>query len=147
MADYITMKSKHGNVFCLTVGVAFGKRLAKRIPNAVFLYGQDLVEERKQVYELFKTRDDMIVIANAKIASTGLNIKRIFNLILIDIGKSFITTIQGIGRGLRTASDKDSVHVTDICSDSYHSKRHVRERMSYYKDAKYPFVKKVVEYK
>jgi len=147
MADYITLKSTHGNVFCLTIGVAFGKRLAKLIPEAVFLYGKDPVEERKEIYEMFKTHDNMIVIANAKIASTGLNIKRIFNLILVDIGKSFITTIQGIGRGLRKATDKDSVHITDICCDLYHSKRHMRDRINYYKEARYPFTKKTVDYK
>lgn len=147
MADYIALKGTHGNVFCLTVGVAFGKRLAKLIPNAIFLYGKDPVEERKEVYELFKTNDNMIVIANAKIASTGLNIKRIFNLVLVDIGKSFITTIQGIGRGLRKATDKDSVHITDICCDLYHSKRHLRDRINYYKEARYPFTKKTVDYK
>lgn len=147
MADYITLKSAHGNVFCLTVGVAFGKRLAKLIPNAIYLYGKDPADERKAVYDLFKTNDNMIVIANAKIASTGLNIKRIFNMVLIDIGKSFITTIQGIGRGLRKASDKDSVHITDICSDAYHSKRHMQDRLRYYKEAKYPFTKRVIEYK
>lgn len=147
MADYITLKGAHGNVFCLTVGVAFGKRLAKLIPDAIYLYGQDPVEERKEIYELFKTNDNMIVIANAKIASTGLNIKRIFNLMLVDIGKSFITTIQGIGRGLRKANDKDSVHITDICCDLYHSKRHLRDRISYYKEAKYPFTKRTVDYK
>jgi len=147
IADYITLKSAHGNVFCLTVGVAFGKRLAKLIPNAVYLYGQDPVDERKEIYDLFKTNDNMIVIANAKIASTGLNIKRIFNMMLVDIGKSFITTIQGIGRGLRKASDKDSVHITDICSDAYHSKRHMQDRIRYYKEAKYPYTKRTVEYK
>lgn len=147
MADYIALKGAHGNVFCLTVGVAFGKRLAKLIPNAIYLYGKDPVEERKEIYDMFKNNDNMIVIANAKIASTGLNIKRIFNMILVDIGKSFITTIQGIGRGLRKASDKDSVHITDICSDAYHSKRHMNDRIRYYKEAKYPYTKRTVEYK
>lgn len=147
MADYITMRGEHGNVFCLTVGVAFGKRLAKMIPRAIYLYGKDPVSDRKDVYNMFKDSDDMIVIANAKIASTGLNIKRIFNMVLIDIGKSFITTIQGIGRGLRTATDKDSVHITDICSDAHHSRRHMNDRIRYYKEAKYPYTKRTVEYK
>jgi superfamily II DNA or RNA helicase len=147
MADYIQLKSEHGNVLCLTVGVPFGKRLAKLIPNAIYLYGNDSVETRLEVFNLFKTHNNLIILANAKIASTGLNVKRIFNLMLIDIGKSFITTIQGIGRGLRKAHDKDNVHVTDICCDLFHSKRHLRDRIIYYNEAKYPCVKHTVDYR
>lgn len=146
IANDIIRKSHTGNLFCLTVGVQFGKRLAKLIPDAVYLYGEDDVTIRQQAYELFKTHDNLIIIANAKIASTGLNIKRIFHMYLVDIGKSFITTIQGIGRGLRLAKDKDSVLVTDVGSDLYYSRRHMNERIAYYKEARYPFTKKTVDY-
>ena len=60
---------------------------------------------------------------------------------IIDIGKSFERVIQGIGRGLRKAIDKDSVHVTDICTDFKYGKRHLTFRTKYYKEAKYPFKK------
>ena len=59
--------------------VDFGKRLAKTIPNAIFVHGPDAIEVRKQIYGLFATNNDDVVIATFKLASTGLNIKRIFN--------------------------------------------------------------------
>lgn len=135
-----------GNVLCLVNGVPFGKRLAKLIPNAVFLHGADHTKVRKEIYAKFKDNDDLIVIATVNIAGTGLNIRRIFNLVLVDMGKSFIRVIQAIGRGLRTAHDKKFVYVTDICSDLKYSKRHVAKRIKYYKNAKYPYEKRKVDY-
>lgn len=135
-----------GNVFCLVDGVNFGKKLAKMIPGAIFVHGKDKKKARREVYDLFKEHDNLVVIATIHIASTGLNIKRIFNLIFIDVGKSFIRIIQTIGRGLRKAPDKDSVLVTDICSDLKYSKKHLRERSKFYTEAQYPHKKTVVKY-
>lgn len=141
IADYITVKHElgRGNVLCLVNGVRFGKKLADLVPGAVFLSGKDKMKDRREVYEQFKDRNDVTVIATAQIASTGLDIPRIFNMISIDMGKSFVRTIQSIGRGLRLADDKDKVHFTDITSDMKYSRRHLTERKKYYKEAKYPF--------
>ncbi len=138
--------AKKGNVFCLVDGINFGKKLATLIPGSVFVYGKDKKKARKQVYDLFKENDNIVVIATVNIASTGLNIKRIFNLMFIDVGKSFIRVIQSIGRGLRKAPDKDHVDVTDICTDLKYGKKHVRERIKFYSEAKYPYKKTTFKY-
>jgi len=135
-----------GNVLCLVDGVNFGKKLAKKVEGAIFVHGKDKQAVRKQIYDLFKEHNDLVVIASVQIASTGLNIKRIFNLMLIDLGKSFIRVIQSIGRGLRLAKDKDFLSVSDVCSDLKYGKKHARERIKYYKEAHYPFKKTVVKY-
>lgn len=137
---------KKGNVFCLVDGVNFGKKLAKMVDGAIFVHGKDKQKVRKEIYNLFKENDNLVVIASVQIASTGLNIKRIFNLMLIDLGKSFIRIIQTIGRGLRMDKDKDFVSVSDVCSDLKYGKKHVRERIKYYKEALYPYQKTVVKY-
>jgi superfamily II DNA or RNA helicase len=67
-------------------------------------------------------------------------------MMFIDIGKSFIRVIQTIGRGLRKAKDKDSVLVTDICSDLKYGKRHLAERTKFYREAQYPYKKIKVKY-
>lgn len=135
-----------GNSFVLVNGVDFGKRLAKVIPNSIFVHGADDSAVRKQIYDLYKTNDDVVVIATFQLASTGLNIKRIFNLFLLDPGKSFIQIIQSIGRGLRKAEDKDSVSVWDVSSDLKYSKKHSAQRKKYYKEQSYPFAEEVIEY-
>lgn len=135
-----------GNTLVLVNGVAFGKKMAKLVPNSVFLHGKDENAVRKEIYKSFKDNDDLIVFATVNIAGTGLNIKRVFNLILVDIGKSFIRVIQAIGRGLRKAHDKDSVYIGDVCSDLKYNKKHLKKREQYYDEANYPNKKRVVDY-
>jgi len=128
--------------------IPFGRKLAEQIPGAIFVNGQDTkkVSDRTKVYDLFAEHDDLIVIATVNIAGTGLSINRIFNLVTIDIGKAFTRVMQAIGRGLRTASDKNSVIVTDICSDLKYSKKHIRERKNYYDEAKYKYKQHKINY-
>jgi superfamily II DNA or RNA helicase len=148
IADYLVQKgSEHkGNVLCLVTNVSFGKKLKKLIPEAHFLYGKDKQKVRKAVYDLFESNNNLIVIATVQIAGVGLSIDRIFNLVFVDGGKSFIRIIQLIGRGLRKGKDKDSVDVTDVCSNLDYSKKHLRERVKYYIEAKYPHKKHLVSY-
>lgn len=136
----------NGNTFVLVDGVQYGKKLADRIPNAMFLHGKDKKHIRKEIYDKFKDNDNLIVIANVQIAGTGLNIKRIYNLFLVDIGRSFTRVIQSIGRGLRVAEDKDHVDVYDVCSDLKYSKGHLRDRKKYYREKEYPFKVTKVNY-
>jgi len=148
IANHIERKRDEGkgNVLCLVDGVRFGKKLAGMIEGAMFLSGKDKMKDRKEVYNLFKDNDNLVVIATVQIASTGLNIKRIFNMMFIDVGKSFIRIIQTIGRGLRKAPDKDFVDVTDLCSDLKYSRKHATERIKIYKEAQYPHKKRIVDY-
>lgn len=148
IADFIDEKRSQakGNTLCLVNGIKFGKKLSQKVEGSYFLYGDDDAKDRQAIYDLFQTEDNITVIATVNIASTGLDIPRIFNLIYIDVGKSFIRVIQAIGRGLRTAHDKDFINVYDICSDLKYSKSHLRERIKYYKEAKYPYNKKVIQH-
>ena len=103
--------------------------------------------QRQKVYDLFKSRDDLVVIATVNVAGTGLSINRIFNLVLVDLGKSFIRVIQAIGRGLRKAHDKDFVNVLDVCGDFKYSKQHMAKRIKFYQEAGYPYKKHAVTYR
>lgn len=139
--------AEYGNAFVLVNSVPFGKKLSKEIENSIFVDGTDHSDIRKKVYALFGERDDVVVIATAQLASTGLNIKRIFSLHLVDLGKSFIQIIQSIGRGLRKAKDKHKVYVFDYASDLKYGAKHSKERKKYYKEQNYAFKQKVVDYK
>jgi superfamily II DNA or RNA helicase len=148
ISEFLIEKSQQhkGNVLCLVNNIAFGKKLHRLLPGSHFVYGKDKKKARKQVYDLFENNDNLTVVATVNVAGVGLSIDRIFNLIYIDGGKSFIRTIQAIGRGLRKAVDKDHVNVTDICGNLKHSKKHLNERVKYYKEARYPFKKYSVQY-
>ena len=150
IADAIMVKAdqKKGNVLCLVDSIPIGRQLAALIPNAIFVNGQDVkdAKKRQKIYDMFATHDNLVVIATVHIAGTGLSINRIFNLIFIDIGKSFIRVIQAIGRGLRMDEDKNHVSCTDICSDLKYGKKHLAERVKYYKEARYPHKKTKIKY-
>lgn len=150
IADYIMAKAdkKKGNVMCLVDGIPFGRKLAEHIPGAIFVNGQDVKtpKQRKEIYKLFEDHDNLIVIATVHIAGTGLDIPRIFNMILVDLGKSFVRVIQAVGRGLRKAHDKDTVSITDICGDLKYSKKHLKQRTNYYEQASYPYKKHKIDY-
>jgi superfamily II DNA or RNA helicase len=148
IGDYLQRKRSEnkGNVLCLVDSIKFGRRLQEYVPDSHFVHGQDKAKARQEIYNLFQDNDNVVVIATVHIAGTGLNIKRIFNLVFVDMGRSFIRVIQTIGRGLRKAVDKDFVLVSDICSDLKYSRRHTRERISFYKEAGYPYKKTAVDY-
>ena len=134
------------NTFILVNNVATAKKLAEMIPDAVYLTGADKGKVRKEIYSRFADNDNLTVIATTQIAYAGLNIKRIFNLVFVDIGKSFVRVLQAVGRGLRISHDKDSVDVHDITSDLKHSKKHCKQRMKMYAEAGYDYKLHTVKY-
>lgn len=147
LAGFIRDKaSDSGNTLVLVDRIETGKLLASMIPNSIFLSGSTKSTDRKKEYDSINDEENKVLIATAAIASTGISINRIFNLVLIEPGKSFVKVIQSIGRGLRVAKDKSRVDVYDICSDSKYSKSHLAKRKKFYKDAEYKYEVKKINY-
>jgi len=128
-----------GNTLVLVDRIESGKFIINEIPDSVFISGEVKTKDRKEEYDEIKTSTNKIIVATYGVAAVGINIPRIFNLVLLEPGKSFVRVIQSIGRGIRKAQDKDSVEIWDITSACKYSKRHLTERKKFYKDAKYPF--------
>ena len=135
-----------GNTLVLVDRVKSGELLTEAIPNSVFVRGATKADERKEHYDEVKTADDKVIVATYGVAAVGINLPRIFNLVLIEPGKSFVRVIQSIGRGIRKAQDKDFVQVWDVCSTAKFSKRHLTERKKFYREAQYPFTVTKVDY-
>ena len=139
IAGKITALSATGNTLVLINRIDTGKKLIDLIPEAVFVSGGMKLDDRKEEYDEIKTSDGKIILATYGVAAVGINIPRIFNLVLLEPGKSFVRVIQSIGRGIRKAEDKDHVEIWDITSTCKYAKRHLTERKKFYKEAKYPF--------
>lgn len=136
-----------GNVLVLVDRVEAGKELVKRIGDkAVFISGATKATDRKEHYDEVANVDNKIIVATYGVAAVGINIPRIFNLVLIEPGKSFVRVIQSIGRGIRKAQDKDFVKIWDITSTCKYAKRHLTKRKNFYKEAQYPFVIEKVQW-
>ena len=139
IANKVKDISTSGNTLVLVNRIDTGDKLINLLPGAVFINGSVKLDDRKEEYDDVKTSDDKIIVATYGVAAVGINIPRIFNLVLIEPGKSFVRVIQSIGRGIRKAEDKDHVEIWDITSTCKYAKRHLTERKKYYKEAKYPF--------
>jgi len=139
IADKIKQISLTGNTLILVNRIDTGNKLVSKIPESVFISGAVKLDDRKEEYDEIKTSDNKIIVATYGVAAVGINIPRIFNLVLLEPGKSFVRVIQSIGRGIRKAEDKDFVQIWDITSTCKYAKRHLTERKKYYKEAKYPF--------
>jgi superfamily II DNA or RNA helicase len=141
--DYISNKinsiSTSGNTLILVDRINAGTEIAKRIPGSVFVSGGTKAQERKDHYDEVADTDNKVIIATYGVAAVGINIPRIFNLVLLEPGKSFVRVIQSIGRGIRRAEDKDFVQIWDVTSTCKFAKRHLTKRKAFYREANYPF--------
>lgn len=156
LSNLIKTISESGNTLVLVNRIDTGKFLQEHLtesfrsledaPSVAFISGAVKGKDRKDDYDDFKTNDSKISIATYGVAAVGINIPRIFNLVLIEPGKSFVRVIQSIGRGIRKAEDKDFVNIWDITSTCKFAKKHLTERKRYYKEAKYPFTLEKIDW-
>lgn len=144
LAAEVQKISQNGNTLVLVDRISSGEKLQALIPDSVFVSGKVKSADRKDEYDEVKTSTNKVIIATFGVASTGIDLPRIFNLMLLEPGKSFVRVIQSIGRGIRIAKDKDFVNVFDVCSTAKFSKKHLTERKKFYKEAQYQYaVRKV----
>jgi len=146
MASVIREVNATGNTLVLVDRIAAGQELVNRLPNAVFISGATKATDRQDHYDEVAETDDKIIVATYGVAAVGINIPRIFNLVLVEPGKSFVRVIQSIGRGIRKAEDKDHVQIWDITSTCRFAKRHLTKRKAFYKEARYPFTHEKLEW-
>lgn len=146
IAGMIERVRESGNTLILIDRVAAGQALVARIRDAVFVSGATKGTDRQEEYDEVATASDKVIVATYGVAAVGINIPRIFNLVLIEPGKSFVRVIQSIGRGIRKASDKDFVQIWDITSSCKFAKRHLTQRKNFYREANYPFDLERVDY-
>ena len=146
VANMIKQVSQTGNTLVLTGRISNGNLLQEMISGSEFVQGAMKVTDRKDAYDEINQATNSITIATYGVAAVGINIPRIFNLVLLEPGKSFVRVIQSIGRGVRIAKDKDFVQIWDVTSRCKFSRRHLTERKKYYKEAQYPFTIDKVTY-
>jgi superfamily II DNA or RNA helicase len=147
ISQLVLRVNETGNTLVLIDRIATGKILTELLGDrAVFVSGGTKGSKRQEEYDEVAISSDKIIVATYGVAAVGINIPRIFNLVLLEPGKSFTRVIQSIGRGIRKADDKDFVQIWDITSTCKFVKRHLTKRKSFYKEAAYPFTIEKVEW-
>jgi superfamily II DNA or RNA helicase len=148
IARLIAKVNATGNTLVLVDRIAAGHALAQLLrESAVFVSGATKAKDRQDEYDEISVSSGKIIIATYGIAAVGINIPRIFNLVLVEPGKSFVRVIQSIGRGIRKAEDKDHVEIWDVTSTCKFARRHLTKRKAFYREANYPFTQEKLEWK
>ena len=113
--------------------------------NLFYVSGETNVDDRENVRAITETHGDAIIVASMGTFSTGINIKRLHNIIFASPSKSQIRVLQSIGRGLRKSADGIDTKVYDIADDlHWKSKKnytlvHAAERIKIYAKEKFDY--------
>ena len=126
---------KHGEVLH---GKMF-KRLGEKLH---YVYGGTDTEDREAVREIVENNKEDTILASYGTFSTGVNIKRIDNIVFASPSKSRIRNLQSIGRGLRKTDGKDSMRLFDIADDlqcDNYTLNHLKDRINIYNEENFSY--------
>ena len=104
-----------------------------RVDDLHYVYGGTDTVDREAVREIVEKSKSSVILASYGTFSTGVNIKRIDNIVFASPSKSRIRNLQSIGRGLRKVDGKDSMRLFDIADDlqcDNYTLEHLKERIN-----------------
>lgn len=137
------LRNKNENSLCLYQHTEHGKELFRKVMKTLYpdveVENKDITGKKsfefQQKYHVYfingeddaKTREhtrlalerdfDAILIANYALLSTGVNIRRLHNLVMASPLKAYTTVTQSLGRGIRKHKDKEVFNVYDLVDD------------------------------
>ena len=129
-----------------TLGIA-ALELAKTIDKQTYLvYGNTPTDEREKIRSLVEnSKSDSVILASYGTFSTGINIKRLHNIVFASPYKSQIRVLQSIGRGLRVSKDKEMLKIFDISDNLVYNNKenytllHLKERVRLYNEQDFQY--------
>ena len=110
-----------------------------------YVSGETDVDTREKIREITETQEDAIIVASMGTFSTGINIRRLHNIIFASPSKSQIRVLQSIGRGLRKTKDGKNTRVFDIADDLHwkskknYTLEHAAVRIKIYSKEKFKY--------
>jgi superfamily II DNA or RNA helicase len=107
------VQNRKGRTLILVERLAHGDILQSLLPGSLWVQGKDNDETRKQVIEQLQKSENCVAIATSGIFNTGINVF-VHCLINAAGGQADHQIIQRMGRGLRTAQDKDELTYIDF---------------------------------
>jgi superfamily II DNA or RNA helicase len=117
----------------------------KETRRCFFVHGGVDTEDRELVRSITEQEEDAIIIASYGTFSTGINIKRLHNVIFASPSKSRVRNLQSIGRVLRKGDNKVKATLFDIADDiTYNSSKnytlnHLMERVKIYNEENFNY--------
>ena len=123
-------------------GVILHGMLDGLVDNLHYVYGGTDTSDREEIRGIVEKAKNDVILASYGTFSTGINIKRIDNIVFASPSKSRIRNLQSIGRGLRKAEGKESMRLFDIADDlqcDNYTLEHLKERINIYSEENFPF--------
>ena len=124
-------------------GVLLHEKMFKRLGESLhYVYGGTDTEDREAVREIVEKAKNDTILASYGTFSTGVNIKRIDNIVFASPSKSRIRNLQSIGRGLRRVDGKDKMRLFDIADDlqcDNYTLSHLKDRINIYNEEKFSY--------
>ena len=123
-------------------GVVLHGMLDGLVDNLHYVYGGTDTSDREEIRGIVEKAKNDVILASYGTFSTGINIKRIDNIVFASPSKSRIRNLQSIGRGLRKAEGKESMRLFDIADDlqcDNYTLEHLKERINIYSEENFPF--------
>jgi len=130
-----------GRTLILVERIAQGDSLASLMPGSLWVQGKDDLDTRKMVIEKLKTsKEKVIAIGTQQIFSAGINVMA-HNVINAAGGQADHHIIQRVGRGLRTADDKEILNYYDfVFHNNEYLLEHSKKRIKILKKEKHEII-------
>ena len=109
------------------------------------VYGGVDVDDREHIRKLVENETNAIIVASYGTFSTGVNIKRLHNLVFASPSKSRVRNLQSIGRVLRQSRGKVEATLYDIADDistdkgNNYTLNHLMERLKIYNEEQFNY--------
>jgi len=142
----IIVSTLEGNTLILMKNIDPAEELSEFL-ECEYISSKLSVDKRQEKFNEFVYGGNLLTVGTYSLLSTGIDIVHINNLILAPTpGKSFTKTIQSLGRALRRKEgQKEHANVIDLTSNLKYDKKHIKSRIDYYKEAKYPYEKDKID--
>lgn len=141
----------HGKALYEMVRKMYPKRDVYRIDGSCVIRNDEKFPNFEQLKPIVEKEKDAILICSFGVFSTGISIKNLHYVFFTVPIKSYVRTIQSIGRGLRISETKKSVQLIDIVDDlctktkagktkkENYAFKHFRERFNMYSEQQFKY--------
>lgn len=138
LAIKLSKKKEKMATLIMVNSIEHGENIEKYLKEAkvpyAYVQGADDNDTRTEVLDKVRSGEIKILLAT-KIFDAGIDVPNLKYFISCSSGKSFVSTLQRIGRLLRVAENKKSCYILDIVDrESTYLYKQSQERIKYYKE-------------
>jgi superfamily II DNA or RNA helicase len=155
----LSAATKHGNTVIMYTHIAHGQELFRtlmqeRYPDIIveqkdivgkkafqfqqqhriyFINGATESSQREEIKKILEINEDAILVAGYSLFSTGINIRKLSNIVFASPLKSFTTVLQSVGRAIRVHTSKDAANIYDFVDLLPVFRKQAEKRLAFYK--------------